>query len=649
MIDRRLTCLASALFAICLVSGCDESLVIVSPSPDTQTAANASGDPQQASAKVPDAAKPRATSDQGTNNALSDQIAQNALNEFQVSATGLGVYFEPEANGIRVTYVATDSSAADAGIRVDDIITEVDGSRLEGVDSPTVSAQLGGELGKKKTLTLGDGRSCRVTITDFTLQDLGAVRSYDEETFAEPDLEGLHSKLHPVAQLIVDKKYRAAGQVLKTLAASESTNGSYYLIRSILTAAEHGMLTSDSRNVEQGSDTSLTDRVLEDVKLAVELDENLRDTAAELLCWLATRVVVDAAEQQTALTLVEADDYFRWQSEPPRWFRAPGDWIKLFRKGQELNERKATRYLAGMVFACERYRNAGDPASACFLQDVIAYQYSTADPNNQQMAMEQNRRISRAALRFLIEVVKQDPEQALYVSAVFNGRCGDHRNTMLQHDLPELETLLELLHRADPRAEAHAIRYFTRHNPPRFDRLKTPLGAYLYHMEAFFQDDYEGFQASSGKSVLEELSNLQEWAEQLEENPFAQQMLAMQMVTCGLLPEFAEEAAGRKPLVMHDQQEVEFHLITMKLDNVRFHQDVTMLVPMSARQQFQTVVQMMESAGHEQGSSDELQTALQAGRGDELVIGVVRRTGDEKYQVLTSAALKLVQQLSEVG
>lgn len=642
MIDCLLTRSASVLLAIGQISGSDASPDLASHPPEAIMVAETSNGRSESSEVSPDVKNAKKTI---------DHKSYKVLRDFEISVAGLGVYFEPSSNGIRVTYVAPDSSAADEGVQVDDIIIEVDGSRLKGLDLQTISSMLSRKQAQTKTLTLANGRNCILTISDFTIRNLGAVRAYDAKLFAQPELEGLHQKLLPVARLVIDGKYRAAEQVLKTLATSESTNGSYYLARAVLTAAEHGMLTADSRNIQQGTETSLTDRILEDVKLAVELDEGLRDTAAEMLCWLATRVVVAAAEQKTPLTSVQADDYYRWRSEPPLAYRALGDWIFLFRKGQELSNDKATRYLAGLVFASDRYRTSGDLASACFLRDVAAYRYSNADQNNQEMVQELNRYISRLAIGYLTDVINNDPEQGLYVAAVFNARCRDYGSTMLQHDFPELATFLHQLHKVDPRAEAYAMRYYTQHDPPLFNRLKTPMGAYLYHIEAFFQDDHQGFNASSDKSAIDGVSDVGAWAEQLEKNPLMQQLLAMQLVTCGLLPEFTEEASSREPLVMHNQHDVEFHLITMKLDQARayFDQDVKMIVPMSAQSQFQTVLQIMESAGHQQGSSEELKTALQAGRGNDLVIGVVRRTGKERYQVFVSAALKFLQQMGELG
>lgn len=645
MIDSLLTRSAPvllALLAIGQISGCNESPELVLRPPEATIVAETSKDSQQSPQILPDGEKAQQTSAQNS---------EKALREFEISVTGLGIYFEPSSNGIRVTYVAPESSAADEGIEVNDIVVEIDGNLLKGLDTQAISTMLNGEAEQTKTLTLANGRNLSLSIGDFTLRNLGAVRAYRHESFAQPDLAGLDQKLLPVAQLIINGKYRAAEQVLKTLANSESTNGSYYLVRAVLTAAAHGMLTADSRNIQQETETSLTDSILEDVDLAVELDQDLQDTAAEMLCWLSTHVVIDAAEHQKTLTSVEANDYYRWRSEPPLWYRALGDWIFLLRKGQELSNDKAKRYLAGLIFASENYRTSGDLASACFLRDVVAYRFSNADPSNQQMQMELNRCISRLAIRFLMDVIKQDPDQALYAAAVFNARCSDHGNTMLEHDLSELATFLERLHAADPRAESFAMRYFTRHDPPLFDRLKSPMGAYLYHIEAFFQDDYEGFEASSDESALEGLPDVEAWAEQLEKNPFMQELLSMQLVTCGLLPQFSEEASSREPIVMHNQHDVEFHLITMKLDEARafFDQEVKMIVPMSAQSQFQTVVQIMESAGHQQGTSEELKAALQAGRGNDLVIGVVRRTDKEKYQVLTSAALKFLQQMGELG
>ncbi|MEM7478857.1 MAG: PDZ domain-containing protein [Planctomycetota bacterium] len=623
-----------------LIIGC-------TPSTDSATAlkvpphAVAPTTPRQPTEKtVPaDSAVPNATAKSPANRKAPGKI----LSDYSISAPGIGVYLSrDEADGeVNVTYVAENSHAANAGVQLGDVIVEIDEVPLEGMKLQGIHTKLNSDPGEQRKIQLAESREINVEIAEFTLKNLGVVRPYNEAAFAKPDLAGLDQKVVPVAELIIDKKYRAAKRILETLATSESTNGSFYLVRAILSAAEHGLLKQNAQDASQGS-KSLDDRISEDIDLAIELDAQLANTAGELAHWLSARVIVEAAKQGTALTWVEADDYFRWSWKTKYWYRSHGGWLTLFRKCPNDNTR--ARYLDAFVFAKDRYHASGDLASACFLQDVIAYQYSTADPSNQSSQQHLNRGVSQLALRYLIDTVRSKPEYAQFAASVFNSRCSDHSQAMLQSELPELTEFLELLQKTEPSAAAFACRYHTRHRPPLFNRLQAPMDAYLYHMESFLSEDWDEFAKTTPPSAVTDTQSIKDVIQVLSENLLLQQLAGTQMVMCGLVPEFSVEAASREPLIVHNQHDVALHVITLNLDQVQMERHATMFVPMSAQTRFPTVDQFMQQLGLERDSSAEWQAAIQSGRQSELVIGLVTQDAQGEYRVFNSAPLMYLKE-----
>lgn len=80
------------------------------------------------------------------------------------SFSGIGIEIRPEHRGLRVTQVFDNSPAGHAGIRIDDLIVDVDGRTLTGLPSSASQRMIRGAPGTDVRLTYLRGRS-RSTVT----------------------------------------------------------------------------------------------------------------------------------------------------------------------------------------------------------------------------------------------------------------------------------------------------------------------------------------------------------------------------------------------------------------------------------------------------------------------------------------------------
>jgi hypothetical protein len=70
---------------------------------------------------------------------------------------GIGVRFQPEARGLRVVEVFPASGAADAGVAVGDLITEIDGQAVVAMSVDSALAKITGAVGTTVTLIVRRG------------------------------------------------------------------------------------------------------------------------------------------------------------------------------------------------------------------------------------------------------------------------------------------------------------------------------------------------------------------------------------------------------------------------------------------------------------------------------------------------------------
>lgn len=570
---------------------------------------------------------------------LKAQPMTTELLEYKFSSIGLGIYRESVKEGIKVTYVSPNSGAETAGIKPGDVFTSIDGNNLTTLEQAEIDGLLAGEVGQTRLLETNKKKIIEVTIGTFAMKDIGAIRKFDAQAFATPSIDGIHSALKPVVQLIIDRKYRAAEQILASLAGTEATNGSFYLARALQQAASHGMLSSDSRVVDPSSGQTPTNQILEDVELAVEMDESLRDVAAELLAWLSTSILLDAADKKVDLTWVTPADYQRWNLDREKRYRSIGDWIQLLNKAENLNSDVIPRYLAAIKVSRDRYLQNLNVRSAAFLDGVLAYRCCIADDSNVQMQREEVLAVNSSSLRLLTRFLQQHPDRALEVAAVFNSMCAEDTSSVARPGEPDFDQFWERLRQTDKAAANFALRYYLPHEPPQFNRLATPMEAYLFHIESLFTDNLTGLKASTEKEVYDSLKNPQEVLGASDNNAFLQSMLQMQAVAAGLIPEYVTNAAQHSPFVVENSNGVSFHLITMKLYDVHFKQDVPAMVPMMAQGIFPQLRGLIQQIAPEPERQKVLDRATEAGRDEDLVIGVVYETSRGQYQVMRSPVI----------
>ncbi|XZE55085.1 PDZ domain-containing protein [Planctomycetaceae bacterium SH139] len=564
------------------------------------------------------------------------------LSDYEFSSIGLGIYREHVPEGIKVTYVAPGSAAAAAGFSLGNVIASIDGKPLNTLPPAEVDQLLAGNLGQERSLETTNGESFDVTVASFEMKSLGGIRKFDEAAFATPSIEGLHDELKPVAQLIVERKYRAAERILETLAGPLATNGSFYLVRALNQAASHGMLTSDSRVADQASGTTLTAQIQEDIDLAVEMDESLNGVAAELLAWLSTRIVRDAANNQVDLTWVTPSDHLRWNMKTENRYRAIGDWIQLLNKSENLHSDAMPRYLDAIKMSRDQYLSNGDVRSAAFLDGFLAYRCCIADAVNRQMQLEEVLAVNRSALRLLTRYLREHPNSAMEVAAVFNAMCAENTPSVARPGEPDFDQFWELLNQTNVAAANFAIRYYLPHEPPQFNRLGSPMEAYLFHIESFLCENVDGLKASTEKETFDSLRDPQEFLNGLGENVFQQSMLPTLALSSGLVPEFVTNAATHAPFLATNEHGVDFYLITMKLYDVQFDRDVTMMVPMMAQSTFPPLKTMIEQLVPEKTREEALSRANESGRSEDLVIGVVYETSPGQHQVLRSPVINIL-------
>ena len=561
------------------------------------------------------------------------------LAEYEFSSIGLGIYREHVPEGIKVTYVASGSAAAAAGISLGDVIASIDGKILNTLQSAEVDQLLTGDLGQERLLETTNGESFDVTIGSFEMKSLGGIRNFDEAAFATPSTEGLHTELKPVVELIVERKYRAAERILETLAGPQATNGSFYLVRALNRAASHGMLSSDSRVVDQSTGKTLITRIQEDIDLAVEMDESLKGVSAELLAWLSTRIVLDAAKNQVSLTWVTPTDHLQWNLNPEQRYRAIGDWIVLLNKSNALSSQALPRYLDAVAVSRDRYLANEDVRSAAFLDGVLGYRCCIADAVNGRMQHERALAVNRSALQLLARHLREHPSSAMEVAAIVNAMCAENTSNVLRAGEADFTEFWDLLSSTDVAASSFAIRYYHPHEPPQFNRLASPMEAFLFHIESFFSGNIDGLKASTDKEIFNSLRDPQEFLDGLGENVLGQSMLPMLAVTSGLVPEFITNAATHAPFKAKNQHNANFHLITMKLYDVQFDGDVPAMVPMMAQARFPPLKAMIEQIVPETHREETLSRAMESGRAEDLVIGVVYETSPGQHQVLRSPVI----------
>lgn len=571
---------------------------------------------------------------------------KRALPEYITTDIGIGIYRESIPNGIRVTFVSPDSGAFKSGIQTGDVVVSIDDTPLASADAATVDELLAGEVGQKKLLKLKDGRQIRVAVDTFRMSNLGRVPAFNDNQPASPNLQPLHADLRPVADMIVAGKYRAAATVLETLAGTHATNGSFYLVRAIHMAAEHGMLTPDSRNVPDGSSDgkTLIQRILGEIDLAVELDETLHQTAADWMSWLAVRILLSAADNQIGLTYITSEDHNLWELEPLQRYTARGDWIHLLRKARQLSPNALGQHIAGLFVARDRYLKNGDLFSATFLNEVAAYRYCVADPGNSLMLSRQALQFSERSLRYLADYLEKHPNSAMDVAATFHAMCSTSGTNVWNESHATFQQFWKLLQDTSASAASFAARGHVRHRPPMFDRMATPKECFLYHIESFFQEDWDGFAASTLASVLNEIQSPNAFAANFGQNVLAESLMPMIFMSNGMLPEFISNSAQYEPFAVQNQHDVDFYLITIRLNEVQFEREVTMMVPMMAQAKFPTLEQVLNNIASGDRLTAKRNQAGSEGRLNDLVIGVVNKQSDGQLQVLSSPVINLLSQ-----
>ncbi|KAK4775961.1 hypothetical protein SAY87_023922 [Trapa incisa] len=112
---------------------------------------------------------------------------------------GVGLYInaEPDSGHLVVMSCVDGSPAARAGIREGDELVEIDGERLDGVDSETAAQKLRGRAGTTVTLKIHSGKDS------------------ESDSFREVSLPREHIRLSPISSAIIPHR-TPEGQVTKT-------------------------------------------------------------------------------------------------------------------------------------------------------------------------------------------------------------------------------------------------------------------------------------------------------------------------------------------------------------------------------------------------------------------------------------------------
>ena len=258
------------------------------------------------------------------------------------------------------------------------------------------------------------------------------------------------------------------------------------------------------------------------------------------------------------------------------------------------------------------------------------------------MLHERTLAVKRSAIRLMTRHLREHPDSAMEVAAVFNAMCAEGTSSVARPGDPDFDQFWELLNQTNVAAANFAIRYYLPHEPPQFNRLASPMEAYLFHIESFFNFSLPGLKASTQSKVFDSLQDLQEFVDVYESNVMAQSMLPMKALVSGLVPEFITSAATHTPFVATNEHGVDFYLITMKLHDVQFDREVTMWVPSMAQTKFPQLRAMIEEIVPERSLAETNTRAIDSGRDDDLVVGIVYETSPGQYQVLSSPVINFL-------
>jgi carboxyl-terminal processing protease len=210
-------------------------------------------------------------------------ISPKEASAFQESVTGefegVGMTVEKDERGLRVLEAFEGSPAAAAGIRKGDVILEVDGHSIAGLNSSLATGRIKGPAGtavKLEVFTPGaeDARSVRVTREKIEIPTVrGRVVERDGRKLAVVQLRGFSSGVHGVLRGEIDRllKRGADGLVLDLRG-----NGGGLLSEAVLVSSvfiEDGEIVSvRGRSRPERSENAKGDAIDPDVPVVVLVD-----------------------------------------------------------------------------------------------------------------------------------------------------------------------------------------------------------------------------------------------------------------------------------------------------------------------------------------------------------------------------------------
>jgi carboxyl-terminal processing protease len=210
-------------------------------------------------------------------------ISPKEASAFQESVTGefegVGMTVEKDERGLRVLEAFEDSPAAAAGIRKGDVILEVDGRSIAGLNSSLATGRIKGPAGttvKLEVFTPGaeDTRSVRVTREKIEIPTVrGRLVERNGRKLAVVELRGFSSGAHGVLRAEIDRllKRGADGLVLDLRG-----NGGGLLSEAVLVSSifiEDGEIVSvRGRSRPERSENAKGDAIDADVPVVVLVD-----------------------------------------------------------------------------------------------------------------------------------------------------------------------------------------------------------------------------------------------------------------------------------------------------------------------------------------------------------------------------------------
>ena len=477
-----------------------------------------------------------------------------SLSELVPKISSVGIYREVTAAGLRVTHVIENSSADENGVEVGDVAVAIDGKSVLEMSAEKIDALLIGEAGQQRKLTFSKASHGELTliIKEHLAANIGFFTPWSSAEVPEPDLSYFDEEMSAIVKLAVTGKQKAAARLIENASFSNGDNPQYYLAKAINTALSVDLISNQARLIPEGSLDNKTplQTVFEDIDVAVELDEQLKPVAADLLNWIATRSILNCAASGQRLACDGMPTRPRVRAEDELIFVTRGSWMNLLTKAGDLSRESLRPYLGGLFLARERFFRKKDLGSACFLFHHLAYSYSWPDPNSPSIWKTFGIATAETKTGYLEDFLETFPSEAVQTACVFDSMWMAARNYFQGVPDTQLASFWSKLAKLDKQAFSIAMLHSVPHKLPKFNQLETPKGALLYHYVCLSRDDDEQLGVTIFRDASEDLFTLAQFNQNVKDNVMisAEMQYVLRLTNLGLAAPVFNLSTEQEPI-----------------------------------------------------------------------------------------------------